>query len=140
MHCAKFSGAEKAIRAKWPEAYRVYREEFEKNGLKLGSIIFAEPESGKFIANCMTQDRYGYDGTRYVDYDAIRKVMKTINTLADQGFRVAMPKIGAGLACGDWSVISSIIEEEIKSKVVVYVMTPEEVPYEQKATIPRRVS
>jgi O-acetyl-ADP-ribose deacetylase (regulator of RNase III) len=37
------------------------------------------------------------------------------------GDKVAMPKIGAGLAGGDWNVIEKIIEEECKGvQPVVY--------------------
>jgi len=31
------------------------------------------------------------------------------------GETIAMPKIGAGLAGGDWNVIESIIESELKT-------------------------
>jgi hypothetical protein len=38
-----------------------------------------------------------------------------MNTVATQfpGKRIGYPKIGAGLAKGDWSVISAIIDEEL---------------------------
>ena len=46
------------------------------------------------------------------DYDAIRNVMKAVKA----GFssrRIGYPRIGAGLAGGDWATIASIIDEEL---------------------------
>ena len=46
------------------------------------------------------------------DYDAIRKVMRLIK-IESTGQRIGYPKIGAGLAGGDWEIIAAIIEEEL---------------------------
>ena len=37
------------------------------------------------------------------------------------GQRIAYPKIGAGLAGGDWSIISAIIREELAGENHTYV-------------------
>jgi len=52
------------------------------------------------------------DGHFEVDYDAIRAVMQRIKARF-AGSRIGYPLIGAGLARGDWSVISRVIEEEL---------------------------
>jgi O-acetyl-ADP-ribose deacetylase (regulator of RNase III) len=46
------------------------------------------------------------------DYDAIRSVFKKIKSNFS-GKRIGYPKIGAGLAGGDWDQISKIIDEEL---------------------------
>jgi O-acetyl-ADP-ribose deacetylase (regulator of RNase III) len=46
------------------------------------------------------------------DYQAIRKVMRSVKARF-AGKRIGYPKIGAGLAGGDWETIASIIEDEL---------------------------
>lgn len=117
------SGVAKAMRTIYPEAFTAYIRAYRHLGLKLGEIIWADcKQDGRIIANAITQNKYGRDGARYVDYDAVRKVMGEINTFCgNSGFEPAtiknpissavMPLIGAGFGGGEWSVISAIIEE-----------------------------
>lgn len=69
------------------------------------------------VVNSYTQYRYGRnhaDGDKTpVDYDAIRLCMRKINHIF-KGKTIGLPIIGAGLAGGKWSVIESIIENELK--------------------------
>ena len=125
------SGVAKAIRAKFPEAYKGYRQHYDAKGLNLGEIVWTAVKPAVFvsddgteatayttlIANMITQDFYGYDGNRYADYDAIRTAFLELNECCrhlfsfDEYAAVAMPRIGAGLGGGDWNVIEQIIEE-----------------------------
>lgn len=70
-----------------------------------------------FVVNAYTQFNYGRnhaDGDKKpVDYDAITMVMKKMNHIF-KGKHIGLPKIGAGLAGGDWRIISGIIERELK--------------------------
>lgn len=117
------SGVAKAIRAKWSEAYKVYKD---ASSLPMGDIIpiFSIP-SNKWIINAITQDGYGRDGRKYVCYDAIAKCFRDINTFcAEMGYdSIAIPKIGAGLGGGDWDVIEEIILDKMTDiDVVVYTL------------------
>jgi O-acetyl-ADP-ribose deacetylase (regulator of RNase III) len=47
-----------------------------------------------------------------VDYDAVRDLFAKIQ-LQFSGKRIAYPKIGAGLAGGDWTKIVQIIKTEL---------------------------
>lgn len=118
------SGVAKAIKAKWPEAYRAYRHHYEsRNGLFPGEVIWATVQDNKLIANCITQCEFGRDGKRYTEYDAIRECMHTINKFEQPEMGLALPLIGAGLGGGDWDIISQIIEEEVTSvDPVVYIL------------------
>ncbi len=126
------SGVALAIKNKFPSAYQAYLASKAEGGMKLGIITFAYQEaSNQFVVNGITQEFYGRDGKQYVDYEAVREVMKGMNWLAvnrhgmyfDGDCSVAMPAIGAGLGGGNWEVISAIIEEEsINFQPVVYIL------------------
>lgn len=116
------SGVAAIIREKYPEAYTRYKEIHKDFGLYLGDIIPVK-SNDKMIINAITQDRYGSSGVRHADYQAISVAIASIdrfvNTINCNSF--AMPMIGAGLANGDWKVISAIIESETKlTKPIVY--------------------
>ena len=73
------------------------------------------------IVNAYTQFNYGTD-TRKVSYGAVRAVFHKLGNdisessgrpLGDTRFRIAYPKIGCGLAGGDWDIIYPIICEEL---------------------------
>lgn len=116
------SGFALIIKNNFPEAYEVYRKEFETNGLVGGSIIPVET-NGKIIINMITQNFYGKDGKRYAKYDWIADGFYQVDLLTNRlGIdTVVMPAIGAGLGGGDWNVISAIIESECKNiQPVVY--------------------
>lgn len=117
------AGVAKAIRARYPQAYSVYRTRFETQGLELGETIWVDCDP-HVVINAITQDRYGRGPQRYADYDAIERAFRRIDAVAHAtqtytGDRptppkvidaVAMPLIGAGLAGGSWSKIAEIIE------------------------------
>lgn len=120
------SGVAKIIREKYTKAYDRYRKAYEMHGhLKLGDIISVPCDDATVIVNAITQEFYGRDGKRYVSYDAVAESMQKINRFYEvYGITsVAMPQIGAGLGGGDWSVIESIIESELKDvKPYVYIL------------------
>lgn len=76
------------------------------------------------VVNSYTQYRYGRnhaDGDKTpVDYDAITMCMRKINHIF-KGKSIGLPKIGAGLAGGDWNKIKLIIEKELKDMNVIVV-------------------
>jgi len=120
------AGVALAIKKKWPAAYHDYRKEFDFNphSLYLGRVIYSKVDINyRVIAHCITQATYGRAKKQYVDYDAVRYAIRTLNSDLDNGkpFSVAMPMIGAGLAGGDWFIIEKIIESEAVSfQPVVY--------------------
>lgn len=72
------------------------------------------------ILNLYTQYKYGND-SRNADYDAIRSCMRAIKT-DFSGKKIGLPFIGAGLAKGDWGIISDIISEELDGEDVTVVI------------------
>lgn len=124
------SGVAKAIKETYPQAYQKYADQYRSNGLPLGSIVWCYTKN-KIIANCITQDAFGSDGKRYVDYDAISSTMEEIdqyflmlkanNFVSREEMKFAIPRIGAGLGGGDWEIISDIMNEVCQNTIpVVY--------------------
>jgi len=76
------------------------------------------------VVNAYTQYLYGRnhaDGDKSpVDYAAIEMCMKKINHLF-KGKHIGLPKIGAGLAGGDWNRIENIINTELRDCTVTVV-------------------
>ena len=97
---------------------------------KLGNIDFKSVAIGVnktiTVVNSYTQFNYGknhIDGTsKPLDYEALTLCMRKINYVF-KGKHIGLPKIGAGLAGGDWDRIKQIIQTELKDcdvTVVIY--------------------
>ena len=112
--CAMGAGIAKAIKSTFPEAYTADRETTKADRNKMGTISFATVARDGHeitIVNGYTQFHWRGSGV-LADYEAIRSVMAAVKSQFT-GKRIGYPKIGAGLAKGDWSVISQIINEEL---------------------------
>lgn len=107
------SGVAKAIREKYPIVF----ERYEETNPKLGMVDFiceGEKTGEHYIANMYAQDRYGYDGKQYTDYEAFRECCQTIVKLCRiiKSNTVAMPyKIGSDRGGADWDKIMDILLE-----------------------------
>lgn len=117
--CTMNSGIAPQIKHKFPEAYEVDCMTNSGDINKLGRITFTR-NTTPIIVNSYTQFRYGRD-KMHVDYDALRKCMITIK-LKFSGKKIGMPKIGAGLAGGDWGKIEKIINDALADEDVTVVI------------------
>lgn len=117
------SGVAKAIYEKYPEVkeeYHKYCDIVKRYGL-LGRCQKVYVENGtKRILNLFTQEYYGYDGKKYINYNAISNIFKNLTEEMNIG-KIAIPKIGAGLAGGDWNIIEALINESTGDKLEVWV-------------------
>jgi len=120
------AGLAKELRDIYPKVYEVYLNKYHTTGLKLGQVI--PVDCGKhIIVNIVGQKYYGSDGSRYVDYPALRKGLQIMNRHITEP--VSFPLIGCGLAGGDWSIVSDIIEEECTNFQPIVWSLDDEVPY-----------
>lgn len=90
---------------------------------RLGRVVKIKVAPNKYILNCYTQLGYG-EGLQ-LNYKALKRCMqaiwqhiKTNPYMQDVVFGI--PKIGAGLAGGNWKRIERIINKAIKGNVFVY--------------------
>lgn len=111
------SGVAGQIAKKYPYAREDYLSVYSNYANKgelmpLGMIISSDQPDGKIVVNCTTQLAYLPRGVCHADYEAIRTCMARIKEWAsifEQS--IAIPKIGAGLAGGDWAVIEQVLNE-----------------------------
>ena len=112
--CAMGAGIAKQIRKTFPEAYDVDLATESGDESKLGnySKVRVDTASGSFyIINGYTQYHYAGDGI-LADYKAIETLFSRIKS-DFSGKRIGYPKIGAGLAGGNWEIISTIIDRAL---------------------------
>lgn len=112
--CTMGAGIAKAIKQEFPEAYKADLATVKGDKSKLGSISSADiTVNGKNlkVVNAYTQYDWRGSGVK-ADYEAIRSAFRTIRE-EFSGLSMAYPAIGAGLAGGNWEIISQIINEEL---------------------------
>lgn len=112
------AGVAKIVREKFPMAFLIDKKSKLRPMEKLGKITHTEHLTKPIIVNAYIQ--YQWVGKKNIDYDAVRSCMRLIKK-EFSGKRIGMPKIGSGLAGGDWDVIKRIIEEELANENVVVV-------------------
>lgn len=104
--CTMGAGLAKRIKEEFPDAYYVDKGTIRGDRSKLGQISLAVMEH-LIIGNAYIQYRYGGSGV-HCDYRAVQDVMDRLHESFPDN-RIGMPKIGAGLAGGDWKIIRGII-------------------------------
>lgn len=122
--CTMGGGIARVIQEEFPEAYAADLVTAKGDRNKLGSFSSATVTRNNreiTVANGYTQ--FHFHGTDVlVDYHAVRRLFVKIKKTFS-GKRIGYPKIGAGLAGGDWQIISAIIDEELAGEdhcLVVY--------------------
>ena len=98
---------------------------------RLGKYHMVPLANGKVGFNIYSQFWYGRD-KRHVDYPALEKGVRGVcETLKSMNAKtLALPKIGCGLAGGEWPVVKEILEKvssETGVNITIYEFEPE--PY-----------
>lgn len=116
------AGIAATIRTKFPSAYEADLKTPYGDRNKLGTFSYAEiPDNNLIVANLYTQFRWGKTTrheTKNDRYTAISNALTNLKNFAN-GKPTGIPKIGAGLAGGDWNIIEQIIEEKFPEVTVV---------------------
>lgn len=112
--CTMGAGIASQIRKEFPEAYeadcQTVSGDIDKLGTFSNALIDPSGIVRFFVVNAYTQY---YPGAN-ADYGAIRKVFRCIKRSQLSTMRIGYPRIGAGIAGGDWENISKIIDEELE--------------------------
>lgn len=101
------------------QAYREWYRQSQERGdyfLPLGHVQFVACSGTITVANMVAQ--HGTYSSQYnphpISYDALEYALRKVAKVAiGEGATVHMPRIGAGLARGNWEVIESIINRTL---------------------------
>ncbi len=114
-------GAEAAQVAKlYPNVKQDYHRWMEHSPVRcqLGFWQAVNTPDKRTIINLITQQKYGpVEEGPYVSYPAIKKGLTSI-MVAYPDKILALPKIGAGLAGGNWTIIEKIINDVVKDRTI----------------------
>jgi len=107
-----------ALSRKWPGPEAAYK----RMECVPGRVSAVEVAPGVTVANIIGQEGCWWEeGTPPIRYSWIRDGFETIR-LSYPGHSIHMPRIGCGLAGGEWSVMERVIEETLCAHdVAVYV-------------------
>jgi O-acetyl-ADP-ribose deacetylase (regulator of RNase III) len=123
--CSMGAGIARVIQEEFPEAYAADLVTTRGDRNKLGNFSHATVQRGEHtltIINGYTQFHYHGDDV-LVDYQAVRELFTRIKQ-SFSGKRIGYPKIGAGLAGGDWSRIAEIIDGVLQGEDHTLVTLP----------------
>jgi len=96
-----------SIKENFPDAYKTDLRTTKGDKSKLGTFTFVTI-NGLTIINAYTQYHYGGGGCLF-DYNAFERILTQIKDKFP-GVRIGLPKIGCGLAGGDWEAVVQIID------------------------------
>lgn len=112
------SGVAKQVREKYPDVFAEYKEICERykddKEILLGHALFVQCDDDVWIANLFSQKDFGYDGSCYTSYDALRECLVRVNQRFT-GCSVAIPyRMACHRGGGDWDIVSKMIEVTLK--------------------------
>lgn len=104
------------------DRFRLERPSYEGDHNKLGQIDW-DDTMRPTVVNAYTQYGYGRSKGIPLDYEALTLCMRKIN-YQFKGKHIGLPRIGCGLAGGDWKRVKQIISTELKDCRVTIVTLP----------------
>lgn len=117
------AGIARALFEKWPIVKEAYHAGWDEPGKseakwKLGTIQAVGVGKDKVVWNCFIQVNYYPRDIRNVNYAAI---VKCFDQMAECVDKLAIPKIGCGLAGGDWNIVEQLINDTVGDRMEIWV-------------------
>jgi O-acetyl-ADP-ribose deacetylase (regulator of RNase III) len=113
-----------ALSKRWEEPERQYRRWFEEvRPFELGLCQLVPIDREIAVCNMIAQHGVGFTyGSPPIRYPALRECLRTLSQAAKvMPASIHMPRIGCGLAGGNWEIIEPIINETLLDiSVTVY--------------------
>ena len=127
--CEMKNGIAKQIIKKFPEVSQVDLETIKGQRKKLGTYsdfnTFHQGDSIR-IVNLYSQYYHARNvpkGERIIDYDALDKALESFAMSLNHSDVIGLPKIGTGLAKGDWNKVKVLINKHLhKYNVTIYTL------------------
>lgn len=108
-----------AISKRWATPEIAYRT---KKKHSLGQVDFIRVNNETLVANMIAQRGISFEkNIPPINYSAVKICLNIVNDMAfSTSSTVHMPRIGTGLAGGNWDDILKIIEDTMSVNVIVY--------------------
>lgn len=114
------SGFVLSLSKRWPQPEATYRawfkerdsEELEWPPFAPGSTVFVPVDDDTYVANMIAQHGVGRKDGPPIRYDALEECLRDVEMWArdNDHASVHMPRIGCGLAGGEWTKVAAIVE------------------------------
>jgi O-acetyl-ADP-ribose deacetylase (regulator of RNase III) len=109
-----------ALSKRWPEL----RDAYLRDPKTLGSFHIYKLEENIFVANLIAQhDIYTKNGLPPIRYDALQKCLTDLNEFVIHNIpspSIHAPRLGCGLAGGQWSLIEPILLQSLTCPIYIY--------------------
>lgn len=114
------AGLARSLKAKYPVCFESYSRYCREGQFKLGMVQFCRVSPQLFVCNMAGQDGYGITKCQ-TDYNALEVCLgKLYAKSIELGLTPYLPyNMGCGLAGGDWSIVSKLIETHCPNAVIV---------------------
>ena len=112
-----------AISKRWKLPEQSYRNWYKsKENFSLGAVQFVQVETDIWIANLIGQHKINKDerGNAPIRYEAVLAGLDKIGVFAEENnATVHMPRIGCGLAGGNWNQIEPLLNSAIVDRNIL---------------------
>ena len=120
--CTMGSGFAAQVHKECPNAWSADQRTLYGDKNKLGSFTYGVERSGMIVVNAYTQ--YAFTRTSVdLDYPALEESIRSIVDYFLRTYNVtvfSMPKIGCGLAGGDWNIVKEMLTDISEEKGVIF--------------------
>ena len=109
-----------ALSKRWEYPEQFYRA---RQKYPLGQADILKVEDDLYVANMIAQHmtRPSLDGTPPIRYESVAEALMKVNKIAkEKNATLHMPRIGCGLAGGEWQMIEKILKAVVSVDVTVY--------------------
>jgi Zn-dependent peptidase ImmA (M78 family) len=110
------AGFSRTLRAKWPSAQREFTNwaMSRRQDFRLGSVHRAMISDDLTLVSLVAQKGYGETDRPRIRYGALQQTLTSVSAIARQASAsVHMPRIGTGLAGGDWAIVEEMIVQTL---------------------------
>ena len=120
--CTMGAGIAKRLKTAYPAIHAEDKKTRHGDENKLGTILPVRVEDKLIIVNCYTQYMYGRTHA-HTNHNAVwwcLNHMKNYLISLDEPYELRSPKIGCGLAGGDWNIIENIFKELLPQAIIYH--------------------
>ena len=113
------SGVAAEVKKRYPHVFLSYRNDYHHKRLELGYVGFVTAKRDQVIANMCGQDKFGYDGKTYTNYEKLQACLNRVLEYAmfeyDVKPVIAFPyHMSCHRGGGNWNIVYKMIEDTFK--------------------------